>query len=496
MSNMSQQIVHTLWRYCNILRDDGLSYPDYVEQLTYLLFLKMAYEQRHFSSGITPIPPSYDWASLVSKTDNVQLHQHYSAMLQALGGGPGMLGIIFDGAKNKIRDPAKLSLLVNDLIDTKNWTNLDVDVKGAAYEGLLEKNAQDTKSGAGQYFTPRPVVQAVIDVIQPSLSDRICDPACGSCGFLLAAVQYIRACHPTLKPSQRNDIRLHAIHGVELVPAVARLGAMNLFLHGIGPLANEGPPPIGVRDSLQGDPGVRYQVVVTNPPFGRKSSVTVLREVGEARTRDLVIERQDFCASTSNKQLNFVQHVLTILARPGRAAIVVPDNVLFEGRAGEAIRRRLLCECNVHTLLRLPSGIFYAGGVKANVLFFEKMTQRRRPQTRKIWVYDLRTNFRVTLRTNPLRRTDLDEFVECYNSGNVEGRIETWSNINPTGRWRSFDYADVARRRDCNLDILWLGGETQHASQRSSPMELATEIVKDLRAALAELELIAEEMKR
>ena len=495
MSNASQHIVSTLWRYCNILRDDGLSYPDYVEQLTYLLFLKMAYEQRGSADKIDAIPHSHDWNSLISRTDKVGLQQHYAEILETLSGRLGMLGIIFSGAKNKIRDPAKLSLLVNDLIDKKNWTDLDADVKGDAYEGLLEKNAQDTKSGAGQYFTPRPVVDAVVDVIRPRVSERICDPACGSCGFLLASVRYIRTTTPNLDETQRDDIRLRTVEGSELVPAVARLGAMNLFLHGIGPIQNEAQPPITVCDSLQTDPGRRYDVVVTNPPFGRKSSVTVLREIGDGRAGDLTIERTDFWASTSNKQLNFLQHVVTVLGSPGRAAVVVPDNVLFEARAGEIVRRRLLRDCNVHTLLRLPTGIFYAGGVKANVLFFEKTRRGFRPQTERLWIYDLRTDFPVTLRTNPLQRSDLDEFVDCYRSEDLDGRRETWSRDNPRGRWRSFPYEEIAGRQNFNLDILWLRPGGEQVSELQSPGDLATEIVDDLRLALTGLESIAEDIK-
>ena len=339
MLNTSQQIVQTLWRYCNILRDDGLSYPDYVEQLTYLLFLKMAQEQQHSNGGSNVIPPDWNWDSLVETEDNAELHTHYTRMLEALSGGPGTLGIIFKGAKNKITDPAKLSLLVNDLIGKQTWSSLDADVKGDAYEGLLEKNAQDTKSGAGQYFTPRPVIRAVMEVIRPGPSDTICDPACGTGGFLLAGVESMRRYGGNITTTQRKHIRLHAVCGVELVAAVARLAAMNLFLHGVGPIGDEAPPPIVVADSLRTDPGDRYSIVVTNPPFGRRSSVTVLSDADDRRVRELTLRRNDFSATTSNKQLNFLQHVLTILAPGGRAAVVVPDNVLFEGGAGAQVRR-------------------------------------------------------------------------------------------------------------------------------------------------------------
>ena len=496
MSNPSQQIVQTLWRYCNILRDDGLSYPDYVEQLTYLLFLKLAFERRKQIGQPYEIPASYNWNSLVSISDNTRLYDHYGAVLRGLSAYHGILGIIFFEATNKIRDPAKLSLLINDLIDKKRWSELDTDIKGDAYEGLLEKNAQDTKSGAGQYFTPRPVIRAIIDVIRPQITETVCDPACGTCGFLLAAVDHVRSLNRDLTRRQLEHIRLKMVHGTELVPAVARLGAMNLFLHGIGPSASETSSPITVCDSLLQDPGDRYDVVVTNPPFGRKSSVTFLHDVSEQRARDLSVSRPDFWATTSNKQLNFLQHVVTILARPGRAAVVVPDNVLFESGAGERIRRRMLNDFNVHTLLRLPSGIFYAGGVKANVLFFDKSRDTDRTGRSFMWVYDLRTDFRVTLRSNPIQRSDLDEFVRCYRPDNLAARRETWSEANLEGRWRRFKYNDIVQRKECSFDISWLGGESTVGQQRLDPAQLAVEIVDDLRSALSGLEAVAREMNR
>lgn len=495
MSNTSQQIVQTLWRYCNILRDDGLSYPDYVEQLTYLLFLKMAYEQSGQDEGSGIIPRGLDWSILEGAEDKVELHSLYGRILGELSDGPGMLGIIFDGAKNKITDPAKLAILVNDLIGKQTWSSLDADVKGDAYEGLLEKNAQDTKSGAGQYFTPRPVVEAIMEVLRPQPTDTICDPACGTCGFLLAGIEAMRRNAKGLSKSRHDHIRLHAVHGVELVPEVARLGAMNLFLHGVGPVGTEAPPPIVVSDSLRADPGKRYSIVVTNPPFGRKSSVTVLSDADDHRVRELTLHRSDFIATTSNKQLNFLQHVVTILAPSGRAAVVVPDNVLFEAGAGAAVRRRLIHDCNVHTLLRLPTGIFYAGGVKANVLFFDKTAKSPGPNTEALWVYDLRTNFRFSLRSNPIVRTDLDEFIRCFSIDNLKERSPTWSAATPTGRWRAFQYDEILARKETNLDISWLPLAHADSSPPENPSQLAAEILKDLRSALSELETISAEIK-
>jgi type I restriction enzyme M protein len=494
-ANHSQQIVQRLWNYCNVLRDDGLSYGDYLEQLTYLLFLKMAYERTQPPwSEPSAIPAGLDWPSLDSR-DGDELETHYRHVLEQLGREPGMLGIIFRKAQNKIQDPAKLKRLISDLIDREQWTALDVDVKGDAYEGLLERNAQDTKGGAGQYFTPRPLIRAIVDVMQPRPGETICDPACGTGGFLLAAYDYISERNPLLDREEKRHLRLEALRGVEIVDAVTRLCAMNLFLHGIGPTDALGAPPVRTDDSLRADPGERFDLVLTNPPFGRKSSVLVVNAEGDEERQALTVVRDDFWASTSNKQLNFVQHVKTLLNIHGRAAVVVPDNVLFEGGAGETIRRKLLHECDVHTLLRLPTGIFYAQGVKANVLFFERMPASPEPWTRRLWIYDLRTNVHITLKTNPLRRSDLDEFVACYNPANRHERTPTWTEENPAGRWRAFGYDELLRRDKVSLDIFWLKDESlEDAADLAEPDEIAAEIVEDLRAALDEFELIAADL--
>jgi type I restriction enzyme M protein len=490
-SNHSQQIVQKLWNYCNILRDDGLSYGDYVEQLTYLLFLKMADEQtRPPYSRLPTIPTQYDWQSLLDK-DGAELEIHYRHLLEALGREPGMLGVIFRKAQNKIQDPAKLRRLIIDLIDKERWISLDADVKGDAYEGLLEKNAQDTKGGAGQYFTPRPLIQAMVEVVRPKPGEMICDPACGTGGFLLAAHDFISHNY-ALDKDEKRALRLETLHGVELVDGVTRLCAMNLVLHGVGPLTDdEGAPPVQTNDSLKADPGDRYEIVLTNPPFGRKSSVMTVNAEGEQEREALTVVRNDFWTSTSNKQLNFVQHVRTILKQHGRAAVVVPDNVLFEGGAGETIRRKLLQECDVHTLLRLPTGIFYAQGVKANVLFFDRKPGSEQAWTKQLWIYDLRTNKHFTLKTNPLKRSDLDEFVALYRPENRHERQETWSEQNPDGRWRSFDYDELIARDKVSLDIFWLKDESlEDAANLEDPDVIAADIVEDLRAALEEFELI------
>jgi type I restriction enzyme M protein len=492
MANDSQQIVQKLWNYCNVLRDDGLSYGDYVEQLTYLLFLKMAHEQTQPPwSKPSPVSKGSDWPSLMSK-DGDALEAHYRKLLEMLGKSKGTLGIIFRKAQNKIQDPAKLRRLIADLIDREQWTSLDADVKGDAYEGLLEKNAQDTKSGAGQYFTPRSLIKAIIDVMQPKPGETICDPACGTGGFLLAAHDYI-AEHNKLDKGQKQHLKLEALHGWEIVDNTARLCAMNLLLHGIG----GDDCPILVDDALRGDPGKRFNLVLTNPPFGRKSSVTVINEEGEQEKEALTVVRDDFWASTSNKQINFVQHVKTLLEIHGRAAVVVPDNVLFEGGAGEVVRRKLLHECDVHTLLRLPTGVFYAQGVKANVIFFDKKPGREKPWTEKLWIYDLRTNQHFTLKTNPLKREDLDDFVACFKPENRHDRRATWSEKKPEGRWRAFTYEELLQRDKVSLDIFWLKDEgLEDSADLPNPDVLAGEIAEDLRAALEQFELIQADLGR
>jgi type I restriction enzyme M protein len=495
-NNHSQQIVQKLWNYCNVLRDDGLSYGDYVEQLTFLLFLKMAHEQTQPPwKRESPIPEGMNWPSLLAR-DGDELETHYRHILEELGKEPGMLGIIFRKAQNKVQDPAKLRRLIVDLIDREQWMMLDADVKGDAYEGLLEKNAQDTKGGAGQYFTPRALIRAIVDVMRPASGETICDPACGTGGFLLAAHDYIASHNPNLDSDQKRHLRMEALRGVDIVDAVVRLCAMNLLLHGIGPTDSEEEPPVHKDDSLNASPSTQFDLVLTNPPFGRKSSVLVVSAEGEQEREDLIVVREDFWASTSNKQLNFVQHVYTLLKMNGRAAVVVPDNVLFEGGAGETVRRNLLQQCDVHTLLRLPTGIFYAQGVKANLLFFDRKPGREQPWTSTLWIYDLRTNMHFTLKTNPLQRSDLDDFVHCYNPNNRHQRKPTWSEDNPEGRWRAYNYEELMQRDKANLDIFWLKDQSLGDSANlPEPDVIAEEIAEDLRAALEQFEAIQADLQ-
>ncbi|PAW79260.1 MAG: DNA methyltransferase [Verrucomicrobia bacterium Tous-C9LFEB] len=480
-------LVPKLWNYCNILRDDGLSYGDYVEQLTYLLFLKMADEQsRPPFKKPSPIPKGFGWDVLIT-LDGDDLETHYRHTLEELGKRPGMLGVIFRKAQNKIQDPAKLRRLIVDLIDKEVWSSLEADVKGDAYEGLLQKNAEDVKGGAGQYFTPRALIAAIVEVMAPSPDITICDPACGTGGFLLAAHDYIVK-HHELDKSQKKKLKNGTLFGVELVDSVTRLCAMNLLLHGVGS-ESDADMPVVSKDALAGKHG-EYEMVLANPPFGKKSSVTIVNEAGEQQKESLIINRDDFWASTSNKQLNFLQHIFTILKQHGHAAVVLPDNVLFEGGAGETIRRELLKQGDVHTLLRLPTGIFYAQGVKANVLFFDRKPAQEKPWTKKLWIYDLRTNQHFTLKENTLKRSDLDEFVKCYNPKNRHNRKES-------ERFKSFTYEELIKRDKINLDIFWLKDDAlEDSANLPDPDIIAQEITDDLEAALEQFATIAEDLKQ
>jgi type I restriction enzyme M protein len=474
----AQSIVKKLWDYCNILRDDGLSYGDYIEQLTFLLFLKMSHERtqppwNHDSN----IPPGFDWPSLTSK-DGLELDRHYRDLLEHLGTFSGMNGIIFRKAQNRIQDPAKLRRLIIDLIDNENWLSLDADLKGDAYEGLLQKNAQDTKGGAGQYFTPRPLIEAICVVMDPKPGMTISDPACGTGGFLLAAYNHIVNKYPNMDRDEKEHLRFHALKGVELVDSVTRLCAMNLSLHGIG---NEEFVPVRTDDALRAHPGEHYDMILANPPFGTKSSVTITTGGGKTTKEGLIVEREDFWVTTSNKQLMFLQHIISTLKVGGSAAVVLPDNVLFETGAGEKIRRKLIQECELHTVLRLPTGLFYAHGVKANVLFFTKGIASDEYHTKKIWYYDLRTNKKFTLKQKPLKINDLSEFIAFYKKDDFKNRQETWSEENEEGRWRSYSLEELLDRDNANLDITWLKDENIiNLDLLSNPENIVNEIISGL----------------
>ena len=478
----SKQIVNKLWNYCNILRDDGLSYGDYVEQLTYLLFLKMDDERSKppYNKKST-IPKKYAWQSLIDK-DGTELETHYIETLQELGKEEGIIGVIFRKAQNRIQDPAKLRKLIIELINKENWLSLESDVKGDAYEGLLEKNAADVKGGAGQYFTPRPLINAIVNVMKPEPGLKIHDPACGTGGFLLSANNYIVK-NFNLDRDEKEILKHKTFSGHDIVPMVARLCVMNLYLHGI----DGGTSPIEVTDSLKKNPGAIYDMVLTNPPFGKKSSETIITEEGDTAKQTLTVVREDFWTETSNKQLNFLQHVRSILKINGRSAIVLPDNVLFEGGAGETVRKKLMETCDLHTILRLPTGIFYAQGVKANVLFFDKKVASKEVITSKIWIYDLRTNINFTLKENPLKEEDLDDFVKCYNPDNRHQRAET-------ERFKCFNYEDILKRDKTNLDIFWIKDKSlDDLDKLPDPNILVNELVDDLEDALEQLKEISKD---
>ena len=398
-----------------------------------------------------------------------------------------MLGVVFRKAQNRIQDPAKLRRLIVDLIDREQWMTLDADVKGDAYEGLLEKNAEDVKSGAGQYFTPRPLIRAIVEVMRPEPGMTICDPACGTGGFLLAAHESISRNHPYLDRDEKRHLRFDALHGWEIVDNTARLCVMNLLLHGIG--AEDADSPIAVDDALKADPGDRFEMVLTNPPFGKKSSMTFVNAEGETEREDLVIVRDDFWASTSNKQLNFVQHVKTLLAINGRAAVVVPDNVLFEGGAGETVRRKLLHECDVHTLLRLPTGHLLRAGREGERALLRPQAGVGDAVDAELWIYDLRTNMHFTLKQNPLRYEHLEDFVAAYQPEDRGKRAES-------ERFKPFTYDELMQRDKVSLDIIWLRDESLEDSDNLPPPEvIAQEIVEDLEAALSEFAQIAESLR-
>lgn len=478
--NNAPAIVSRVWSLCDILRDDGVSYSDYLEQLTYLIFLKMAkeYSEPPYNQPLW-IPTEYTWDKLAG-TSGPELETQYKLTLDKLGKTKGLLGEIFAGAQNKISDPAKLSKIIR-VIGSENWVSMSADVKGDIYEGLLEKNAEDTKSGAGQYFTPRPLIKAMVECISPEPGKTIVDPACGTGGFFLAAYDHLSKNH-NLNRDQKKFLKTETFHGWEIVRTTYRLCLMNLFLHNIGDLS--GSIPVTRNDSLLSDPGQRFDYVLTNPPFGTKSSVTITNDEGETAKQELTYNRQDFWTSTSNKQFNFVQHIKTLLKSTGKAAVVVPDNVLFEGGAGETIRKKLLETCDLHTILRLPTGIFYKQGVKANVIFFDNATAGPGLKTKDIWIYDFRTNIHFTLKKKPMKFEDLEDFIKCYNPENRHLRTETWSETNPEGRFKRYSVEDILKRDGTSMDIFWLKDDaTINPDDLPDPDELAAEILAELEEA-------------
>lgn len=463
-------IVNKLWGYCHVLRHDGMDYGDYVEQLTYLLFLKMAEERGAI------IPREYSWAVLKSKA-GTDLIDFYSELLRGLAKQEGLLGAIFTEALNKFTKPVNLKRLI-DLIDEIEWSGLNIDVKAQAYEGLLEKSAAEGKKGAGQYFTPRVLIQAIVSCMKPdprvSKDFSICDPAAGTGGFLLSAYEwFLKQTSGAINRDDLEHIKKNTYFGTELVARPRRLALMNLYLHGI--ISN-----IRLGDSIyEPDRGDRYDVVLTNPPFGTKGA-------------NQAPERQDFTVSTSNKQLNFVQHILTILKPGGRAAVVLPDNVLFGDQAGEVFKI-LMQDCNLHTVLRLPNGTFtpYSQGVKANVVFFTKGMP-----TENVWIYDARTNVAgITKKDRPLSQDNFEEFEKCYGE-NANGQSPRSENQSKENRWKVFAIAQV-KKKNYKLDSFkWLKEESvEEGNETADPEELITEALSELKNATNNLEKIYEELE-
>lgn len=495
-------LVQKVWNFAGVLRDDGVGYGDYLEQITYLLFLKMADEMskppynkeikfprlKDIEGNEDPQGEFCNWETL-SKKRGAELEAYYTQMLRSLSTEKGILGQIFTKSQNKVQDPAKL-LKIIDMIGKEQWTLVGADVKGDIYEGLLEKNAADTKSGAGQYFTPRALIQAMVECIAPEPKKTIHDPSCGTGGFFLAAYDYITTKHK-LDKDQKAFLKNETFSGNEIVASTRRMCLMNMFLHNIGEI--DGETFISPNDALISDEGIRVDYVLANPPFGKKSSMTITNEEGEQEKQDLNYNRQDFWATTSNKQLNFLQHIRSLLKVTGEAAVVLPDNVLFEGGAGETVRKQLMQTTDLHTILRLPTGIFYAHGVKANVLFFDNKPASRDPWTKEVWIYDYRTNVHHTLKKKTMELADLRDFISCYNPTNRNQRKETWSEENPEGRWRKFSYDEIIQRDKTNLDIFWLKDESlADLDNLSDPDILANEIVENIEAGLESFRAITD----
>jgi len=472
-SKNEQTLVSKVWKIANVLAADGVGFTDYIIQLTYLLFLKMDYEMTELGYN-SSIPEEYRWDKL-KEYDGLELINQYEETLKNLSQMNNLIGTIFVKAKNAISKPVNLKKIMS-MIDEEEWLSMDGDVKGAIYEGILEKNGQDKKSGAGQYFTPRALINAMVDVTKPVIGETVCDPACGTGGFLLSAFEYMK---PQSANKEKQDfLQNKALHGVDNTALVVTLASMNLYLHGIG----IDKSPIICDDSLEKEPEQLFDIVLANPPFGTRPQ----------GASNISAMRSDLYAATSNNQLNFLQHIMLMLKNSGRAAVVLPDNVLFEAGAGEIIRKKLLNDFNLHTILRLPTGIFYANGVKANVLFFTKGTK-----TKDLWIYDYRTGIKHTLATNPLKRSDLDDFVACYNADNMSARKETWSEENPNGRWKKFTYEELISRTNTGLDITWIKNDDDEFKDYSLQQlfDLVKEKSSNIANAVSELETLIAEIK-
>ena len=424
-------LVKKVWDIANVLAAAGVGFTDYITQLTYILFLKMDAEKEELGLS-SSLPEGCKWSDLVELNGD-DLIDKYEEILKDLSKDDGLIGTIFTKASNKINSPVHLAKVLQ-MVGNENWYMMEGDFKGAIYEAILEKNGQDKKSGAGQYFTPRALIKAMVEVTDPKITETVADPACGTGGFLLAAFEHMK---PQSKEiAKQNFLKNNALFGADNTALVVTLASMNLYLHDIGTEKS----PIICQDSLLDTSERMFDVILANPPFGTRPQGSVA--VDSARPEFI---------KTSDNQVNFLQHIMSIVKTGGRVAVVLPDNVLTDGNATAKVREKLLADFNLHTILRLPTGIFYANGVKTNVLFFEKGTK-----TKDIWVYDYRTGVKHTMATKPMTRADLDHFVNCYCSGRLEDRKETYSKENPNGRWRKFSEEDVYSRDQLKLDFKWM----------------------------------------
>ena len=454
-SSKSADLNKKVWDVFDVLAGQGIGSTDYLTQFTYLLFLKMDDEACDLTGRESRIPEGYRWDSLfvdLSGKDVLPEEQlaQYEEILETLSSErnpDSFVRSIFAKAQNKIDNALYLSKVIS-MIDSVDWFDLSSDVKGSLYESILQKNGQDKKSGAGQYFTPRPLIQAMVDVTDPKVGELVWDPACGTGGFLMVAYDHMRS--QTKQAAKLKKLRESGLRGQDITPLVVTLGSMNMYLHGI-----EGSKsPITLGDSLQSRPEILADVVLANPPFGARPAGSI------------EINRDDFVIDTNNNQLNFLQHIMSLIKTGGRAAVVLPDNVLFV-KEGAPIRAHLLKNFNLHTILRLPSGIFYAQGVQTNVLFFKKGEP-----TQDIWYYDLRSGSNFTMAKNQLKREHFDDFVQCYNAtgqGEYGDRQETYNpDTNPNGRWRRFKAQDILAGDDCNLNVpAWIAEEKSAIEQMS-----------------------------
>lgn len=446
----------------NVMSSAGVGATDYLIQLTYILFLKMDYEKEELGLG-SKIPDGYKWKDFANLSGE-DLIEKYEEILRELSKQDGIIGTIFTKAANKIDRPSYLKKVI-ELVAEQNWYMMEGDFKGALYESILEKNGLDKKSGAGQYFTPRPLIKAIVDCVDPKITETVADPACGTAGFLLTAYEHMKG--QSHEIAKQDFLKNHAFFGADNTSLVVTMASMNLYLHDIG----VDKSPIVCRDSLIDKTDDMFDVILANPPFGT-------RPQGSA---DVSSNRPEF-EKTSDNQVNFLQHIMSIVKTGGRVGIVLPDSVLADKGATSRVREKLLKEFNLHTILRLPTGIFYAQGVKTNVLFFEK----GKP-TKEIWIYDYRSGIKHTLVQNPLKRSDLDDFVKCYCVNHMEDRKETYSEDNPNGRWRKYKVSDLKDEK--RLDLKWIQAEDDAADlSLSDLLGMIKEKSNKIAEAVVELE--------